>query len=390
MKNIEIQGQPDVLQETEIGSDIRTEELLVNMGPQHPSTHGVLRVVLRTDGELILQATPHIGYLHRCAEKIGENVSYKQYIPYTDRMDYLAAMNNNLGFALAVEKFAGIEVPARAQYIRVIAAELNRIASHLVALGSYGLDMGAFTPFLYCFREREWIMDLFESVCGARLTYSYITVGGVRQELPTGFVDRCKEFLDFFEPKIKEYNELLSYNHIFIQRTANVGVCPPQTAIAFGLTGPCLRGSGVNWDLRRATPYCKYEEFEFDIPIGKGECGTVGDCWDRYFVRVLEMTQSVRIVRQALEKLADGPVMAKVPRTLKLPAGEIYYEVENPRGQLGFYLVSDGGASPYRLKVRGPSFCNLSVLEEMATNCLLADISAMVGSLDVVMGEVDR
>ncbi len=390
MKEIEIQTQPDLLYEGEIASDLRTEELLVNMGPQHPSTHGVLRVVLETDGELILKATPHIGYLHRCAEKIGEKMSYRQYVPYTDRMDYLAAMNNNLGFALAVEKLGQIEVPERAQYIRVIMAELNRIASHLVGIGSYGLDMGAFTPFLYCFREREWIVDMFESTCGARLTYSYITVGGVREDLPENFVTHCGEFLDYFEPKIKEYNDLLSYNHIFINRTANVGVCPPELAIAYGLTGPCLRGSGVKWDLRKNAPYCRYDEFDFDVPVGQGRFGTVGDCWDRYFVRVQEMYQSVKIIRQALEKLTDGPVMSKVPRTIKLPEGEVYSEVENPRGQLGFYLVCDGGASPYRLKVRGPSFCNLSVLETLATKCLLADMAAMIGSLDIVMGEVDR
>ncbi|MEW6670966.1 MAG: NADH-quinone oxidoreductase subunit D [Thermodesulfobacteriota bacterium] len=390
MNDIRLQSQPDLSYQDEIPADVRTEELLVNMGPQHPSTHGVLRVVLQTDGEMVLKATPHIGYLHRCAEKIAENVTYPQFVPYTDRMDYLAAMNNNLGFALAVEKMAGIEVPPRAQYIRVIFAELNRIASHLVAVGTYGLDMGAFTPFLYCFREREWILDLFESACGARLTYSYITIGGVRQDLPDRFADMCEEFLDFFEHKIVEYNNLLSYNHIFIQRTGNVGVCPAPLAVAYGLTGPCLRGSGVKWDLRKAAPYSRYDEFEFDVPVGEGRFGTVGDCWDRYFVRVLELTQSARIVRQALQKLSPGPVEAKVPRSLKLPAGEIYSEVENPRGQLGFYIVSDGGRSPYRLKVRGPSFCNLSILTALAKNCLLADMAAIIGSLDVVMGEVDR
>jgi len=390
MKEIKLQSQPDMRYQDEIPSDVRTEELLVNMGPQHPSTHGVLRVVLQTDGEMVLKATPYIGYLHRCAEKIAENVTYQQFVPYTDRMDYLAAMNNNLGFALAVEKFAGIEVPLRAEYIRVIFAELNRIASHLVAIGTYGLDMGAFTPFLYCFREREWILDLFESTCGARLTYSYITIGGVRADLPPGFEDQCQEFLDYFEPKIKEYNDLLSFNHIFVKRTGNVGVCPAPMAIAFGLTGPCLRGSGVKWDLRKAMPYGRYDEFDFDVPIGRGQYGTTGDCWDRYFVRMLEMTQSIRIIRQALEKLSSGPVQAKVPRSLKLPAGESYCEVENPRGQLGFYIVSDGGRSPYRLKVRGPCFCNLSILEALARNCLLADVAAIIGSLDVVMGEVDR
>jgi len=390
MKKIELESRPDHLSNEEVLSDVYTEELLVNMGPQHPSTHGVLRVELLTDGELVLKAIPHIGYLHRCAEKIAENVPYRQFTPYTDRMDYLAAMNNNLGFALAVEKFAGIEVPDRAQYIRVIFSELNRISSHLVAIGTYGLDMGAFTPFLYCFREREWILDLFESTCGARLTYSYISIGGVREDVPDDFIDRCEEFLDYFQPKIKEYNELLSFNHIFVKRTGNVGICPAGMAVGYGLTGPCLRGSGVNWDLRKAVPYSKYDEFDFDIPVGDGRYGTVGDCWDRYFVRVQEMTQSVRIIRQALKKLSEGPVQAKVPRTLKLPAGESYFEIENPRGQLGFYIVSDGGASPYRVKTRGPSFCNLSVLESLGKDCLLADMAAIIGSLDVVMGEVDR
>ncbi len=390
MNTIELQSRPDILLDREIPSDIRTEELLVNMGPQHPSTHGVLRVALQTDGELILRAIPHIGYLHRCAEKVAENVTYRQFTPYTDRLDYLSAMNNNLGFALAVEKFAGIEVPARARYIRVIFAELNRIASHLVSIGTYGLDMGAFTPFLYCFREREWIIDMFESTCGSRLTYSYITVGGVREDLPKEFPDACEEFLNYFQYKIEEYNALLSFNHIFVKRTGNVGVCPAEMAIAYGLSGPCLRGSGVKWDLRRAFPYGGYDEFDFDIPTGVGRFGAVGDCWDRYFVRVLEMSQSARIIRQALDRLPEGPVQAKVPRTLKLPAGEIYFEIENPRGQLGFYIVSDGGTGPYRVKIRGPSFCNLSVLEALAKNCLLADIAAMIGSLDVVMGEVDR
>jgi len=392
MKEIERQYRhpPDLYQEGEIASDIRTEELTLNMGPQHPSTHGVLRVVLQTDGELVLKATPYIGYLHRCAEKIAEKVSYRQFTPYTDRLDYLAAMNNNLGFALAVEKLGGIEVPARAEYLRVIFGELNRIASHLVATGCYGLDMGAFTPFVYCFREREYILDLFEAACGARLTYSYITIGGVREDLPEGWIGRCRAFLDYLEPKIVEYNNLLSYNHIFINRSGNVGVCSRELALAYGLTGSCLRGSGVEWDLRKATPYCRYNEFDFDIPVGRGEKGTVGDCWDRYFVRIQEMVQSVRIIRQALDKLTDGPVQAKVPRVVKLPPGEIYYEVENPRGQLGFHLVSEGGASPYRLKIRGPSFCNLSILPVVARNCLLADISAFLGSLDVVMGEVDR
>jgi NADH-quinone oxidoreductase subunit D len=381
--------------------DVRTEEMLVNMGPQHPSTHGVLRVVLRTDGELVLETVPHIGYLHRCAEKIGENVAPYQYVPYTDRMDYLAGMNNNQAFALAVERLAGLEVPARAQVIRVIFAELNRIASHLVAVGTYGLDMGAFTPFLYCFREREMILDLFEAACGARLTYSYITVGGVTDDLPDGWVERCGEFLDYFEPKIDDYNNLLSYNQIFVKRTGNVGVISAEDCIAYGLTGPVLRGSGVKFDLRKATPYDGYEKYDFDIPVGLpgGSRGiprgvVVGDSWNRYYVRVLEMEQSVRIIRQCLADLpAPDPkqgVCNKKCKTVKLPADEIYVEIENPRGQLGFYVQGDGSAIPARVKARGPSFCNLCVMHHVGRNCLLADIPAIIGSMDVVMGEVDR
>jgi len=371
-------------------SDVRTEEILINMGPQHPSTHGVLRLILMTDGELVLEAQPDIGYLHRCAEKIGESVSWHQNVPYTDRLDYLASMNNNIAYCLAVEKLAGIEAPPRAQYIRVIVAEMNRIASHLVSWGTYGLDMGAFTPFLYSFRERELILDLFEALCGARLTYNYVTIGGVRRDLPPGWAQKAGEFLDYFEPKIAEYNDLLSYNHIFINRTANVGVIPADRAIAYGLSGPPLRGSGVKWDLRKVSPDLVYDKMEFDICVGEGRMGQVGDSWDRYFVRVLEMVQSARILRQALAQLPAGDTQAKVPRILKPPPGEVYYEIENPRGQLGFYLVCDGGAVPARVKVRGPSFCNLSILNEVARDCLLGDVPAIVGSIDVVMGEVDR
>ena len=371
-------------------SDLRTEEMIINMGPQHPATHGVLRIILRTDGELVLDAIPDIGYLHRCAEKIGENIPYTQFVPYTDRMDYLAAMNNNIAYCLAVEKLAGIEAPPRAQYLRVVVAEMNRIASHLVAWGTYGLDLGAFTPFLYAFRERELILDLFEALCGARLTYSCMAIGGVRFDAPAGWVEKVREFLDYFEPKIAEYNELLSFNQIFIKRTANVGVIPADLAIAYGLSGPVLRGSGVKWDLRKDTPDLVYDKMDFDVCVGDGRMGKVGDCWDRYFVRVLEMAQSVRIVRQALDQMPAGEVRAKVSRVFKPPVGEVYYEIENPRGQLGFYIVSDGQAVPYRLKARGPSFCNTSILREIARNCLLGDIPAIIGSIDVVMGEVDR
>jgi len=399
MDQIALVAAPDILiniDRSEQG-DLQTEEMLVNMGPQHPSTHGVLRIVLRTDGEMVLEAIPHIGYLHRCAEKIGENLQPYQYIPYTDRMDYLAGMNNNQAYAVAVERLCGIEVPPRAQALRVIFAELNRIASHLVALGTYGLDMGAFTPFLYCFREREMILDLFEAACGARLTYSYITIGGVTEDLPDGWVERCREFLDYFEPKIIDYNNLLSFNHIFVKRTSKIGVITPWDAVAFGITGPMLRASGVRWDLRKILPYDGYETYEFDVPIGRPG-GTdevprgvvVGDCWSRYYVRVLEMTQSVRIIQQALDRLAPGPVLAPKVKSLKLPAGEVYVEIENPRGQLGFFVVGDGSAIPYRVKARGPSFCNLSITTHICRDVLLADVPAIIGSIDVVMGEVDR
>jgi NADH-quinone oxidoreductase subunit D len=373
--------------------DFPTEEMLINMGPQHPATHGVLRVVLRTDGEMVLSAVPHIGYLHRCAEKIGESVPPYQYIPYTDRMDYVSGMNNNLAYALTIEKLTGLEVSRRAQIIRVVMAELNRIASHLVSFGCYGLDLGAFTAFLYGFREREMILDLLEAACGARLTYSYITIGGVMEDIPEGFIDRCGEFLDYFEPKIDEYNNLLSFNHIFVKRTANVGIISGEDAIAWGLTGPCLRASGVKWDLRKAQPDCSYEEYEFDVPIGEGLKGTVGDCWDRYFVRMLEMKQSVRILRQALDKLRGTPpgdVLHKKSRNVKLPDDEIYYEIENPRGQLGFYVRGNGSMVPYRVKARGPSFSNLCILDHVCRDCLLGDVAAIVGSIDMVMGEVDR
>lgn len=378
-------------------ADLATEEMLINMGPQHPATHGVFRVVLRTDGEIILEATPYIGYLHRCAEKIGENLQPYQWIPTTDRLDYLAAMNNNHTWALAIEQLSGLEVPERGKYIRIIAAELNRIASHLVAFGTYGLDMGAFTPFLYAFREREYILDMFEAMCGARLTYSYIYPGGPSHDLPEGFVERCREFLDYFEPKIDEYNQLLSFNHIFVRRTAGVGVITADRAIAYGLSGSCLRASGPRWDLRRARPYDIYDRFEFEIPIGvDGGSDDIprevrlGDCWNRYFVRMLEMKQSCRIVRQALDQLPDGPFKAKGGKTLKLPPREVYFEGENPRGQLGFYVRGDGSAIPNRVKCRAPSFCNISILPEVCRGVLLADVPAIIGSIDIVMGEVDR
>lgn len=375
-------------------ADVKTEEMLVNMGPQHPSTHGVLRVVLRTDGEMVLEAIPHIGYLHRCAEKIGENVAYYQYIPYTDRMDYLAGMNENWAFCRAVEKLGGIELTRRGEFIRIIICELNRVASHLVSFGTYGLDIGAFTPFLYAFREREYILDMFEMVCGARLTYSYLTVGGSTHDLPEGFLDKLTEFLDYFEPKIKEYNDLLSYNHIFIKRTANVGVIPQEMAVRYALTGPVIRGSGIPYDLRRDQPYSVYPELEFNVCVGRGEVGTIGDCWDRYIVRMHEMIEACKILRQAIKMIPTSGKGAeyrvKVPRNFKPAPGEVYVETENPRGVLGFYLESQGGPMPYRCKARAATFCNLSVTNEMCRNVLLADVPAIIGSIDIVMGQVDR
>lgn len=376
--------------ELDVHADVQSEEMLVNMGPQHPSTHGVLRLVLRTDGEMVLEAVPHIGYLHRCAEKIGENLAYFQYVPYTDRMDYLAGMNNAVGWCLTVEKLAKLELPRRAQYIRVIMCELNRIASHLVSMGAYGLDMGAFTPFLYAFREREFILDLFEAACGARLTYSYATPGGLMHDLPESWVNKCLEFLDYFEPKIEEYDRLLSFNHIFIKRTANIGVLSKELALDYCITGPMLRGSGIAWDFRKKRDYLPYADFEWEVAVGDGRMGTLGDCWDRYYVRIQEMRQCVKILRQALRMLPPGPHRIALPRIFKIPPGEIYMETEGARGQLGFYIESQGGPIPYRVKARGPSFCNLSVAHELCKNCLLADVPAIVGSIDIVMGETDR
>lgn len=376
--------------------DVATEEMLVNMGPQHPSTHGVLRVALRTDGEMVLEAVPHIGYLHRCAEKIGESIPYGQYVPYTDRMDYVAGMNENWAYCRAVEKLADIDLPKRAELIRIIVCELNRIASHLVSFGTYGLDLGAFTPFLYAFREREYVLDLFEMVCGARLTYSYLTIGGSTHDLPEGYTDRVTEFLDYFEPKIDEYDQLLTYNHIFIKRTADVGVISPELCTAYALTGPVIRGSGIDYDLRRSEPYSLYPQMDFDVCIGKGEVGTVGDCWDRYKVRMDEMRESCKIIRQAMKMLpepsdtGDGRYRVKLPRNFKPDPGEVYVETENPRGVLGFYLESQGGPIAFRCKARAATFCNLSVVGEVAKGVLLGDMPAIIGSIDVVMGQVDR
>jgi NADH-quinone oxidoreductase subunit D len=390
--------------------DVRTDEMLVNMGPQHPSTHGVLRLVLRTDGEIISEVWPHLGYLHRCAEKIGENVTPIQYIPYTDRMDYLAAMNMNLGYALAVEKLCGMKVPEKAQVIRVIIAELNRIASHLVGMGAYGLDLGTFSPFLYAFREREMILDLFEDVCGARLTYSYVTVGGVHDDLPDGWVERCQKFLDYLKPRIPEYHALLTTNHIFVQRTANIGILPKDLALSYGCTGPMLRGSldrragDPDWDLRKTEPCCGYETYDFKavippfdddyygVPYRTPAGAVIGDAWHRFYVRMLEVVESIKIVEQGLRRYpaAQGSHRVEPPR--HLPAGEAYLETECPRGQMGFYVVGrfTKDPVPLRVRARSSSFCNLSVTNEICRGCLIADVPAVVGSIDIVMGEIDR
>ena len=380
--------------EREFMLDVKTQDLEVNMGPQHPATHGVMRVLVRTDGELVTGAQPHLGYLHRAAEKIGENVEWLQYLPYTDRYDYLAAMNNNLGYSLAVEALMDVEIPRRAQMIRVICAELNRIASHLVAYGTYGLDIGAFTPFLYAFREREWILMLFEKICGARLTYSYIRIGGVFNDAPPGWLDEIGHFCDVFEDKWREYVDLLMMNKIFVERTANVCVITKEMALDFGLTGPMLRGSGVDFDLRRDCPYMIYDEIwqadAYEIPVGRGEQGALGDSWDRFFVRVQEMLESLKIIRWCLANIEEGPTIGELPKTLKVPAGEAYVGIENPRGELGHYVVSDGGKVAVRCRVRGPSFVNLAVLEDLLPNTLLADTVAIIGSTDIVVGETDR
>jgi NADH-quinone oxidoreductase subunit D len=370
---------------TSTGRAIRSEEMIINMGPQHPSTHGVLRLEIVVDGEIVVDVIPHIGYLHRCFEKHAEAMTnYQQVIPYCDRLDYIASMNMDWAYALAVEKMLGIQVPERVEYIRVIMAELQRIASHLIALGTYGLDVGAFTPFLFMFRDRERILDLFEMTCGARLLYNYIWIGGLSHDLPPGFIEKAKAFCTYFRPNIKEFNDLLTYNEIFIKRTANV------VAIAYACSGPMLRGSGIKFDLRKDDPYSIYNRFEFDIPVGMGEVGAVGDCWDRYMVRMREMEQSLNIIEQALAQIPDGDVASAIPKRIRPNAGEVYVRSESPRGEIGFYVVSDGTTTPYRLKARSPAFVNLSVTPEICRGSMIADLVAIVGSVDIVLGEVDR
>jgi NADH-quinone oxidoreductase subunit D len=380
----------ETTKQSEVPDGISGGELVINFGPQHPSMHGVLRLIVKSDGEIVSEITPVIGYLHRGLEKIAEQLNYHQFMPYTDRLDYLASMNCNFAYAATVEKLAGIEVPKRAEYIRVIMAELNRIASHLVFFGTAGMESGAWTPIVYAFREREYILDLFDMTCGQRLTYNYFRIGGVADDLPKGFIEKAKEFCNYFEPKLKEYNNLLTYNEIFIKRTANISVLTADMAIKYGVTGPNLRACGVKWDLRKDEPYSVYPELDFEVPIGKGEKGTAGDIWDRYIIRMREMEQSLKIIRQCLDKIPEGEYCAAVPRIFKPAAGEVYCRFENPRGDLGMYLVSDGNKSPYRLKIRTPSFANLWVLPKICKGEMISDLIMAVGSLDVILPEIDR
>jgi NADH-quinone oxidoreductase subunit D len=362
---------------------IRTEEMVLNVGPQHPSTHGVLRLEAVLDGELVIDVVPYLGYLHRCFEKHSEAMTYPQVIPYVDRMDYLAAMNSEHGYALAVERLMGIEVPEK----------VERIASHLIAVGTFGLDVGAFTPFLYCFRDREDILEMFEKTCGARLLYNYIWVGGLSHDLHPDVLGMVRTFVKKNRATHKEVNELLTFNKIFVERTINVGVLKPDVAINCGASGPMLRGSGIKWDLRRDDPYSIYDRFEFDIPVGTGLMGQVGDCFDRHWVRMLEWEQSLNIIEQVLEKFPQNDktdVQKAVPKRIKPATGEIYSRTENPRGELGYYIQSKDGINPWRLKVRSPAFTNLSLLPIISRGYLMADLIIILGSIDIVLGEVDR
>ena len=380
--------------------ELRSEELVINLGPQHPSTHGVLRLEVLLDGEIVRDVVPHIGYLHRCFEKHTESLSYNQIIPYVDRLDYMAAMNSEHAYAMGVEKMLGIteQIPKRVEYIRVLVAELNRLASHFVAIGSYGMDLGAFTPFLWMVRDREHILRMLEWASGARMLYNYIWIGGLFYDVPVGFEQRCSEFIGYIKPKLEELDTVLLQNKIFIDRTANVGVLPLDLAINYGITGPMLRASGLRYDLRKVDGYSVYPELDFDIPIGKGEMGQVGDCYDRNQVRVMEIYESLKIIEQCVEKLTkehkrnrDFDPQAIVPKKIRPKAGDFYVRAENPKGELGFFFRADGKSDkPLRCKARGPSFVNLSIIAELAKGGMIADLIAILGSIDIVLGEVDR
>ncbi len=383
-----------------LAKDLRKEEMVLNMGPQHPSTHGVLRLEIVTDGEVVVDVVPHIGYLHRCFEKHAESMPFNQIIPYVDRMDYAAAMNSEHAYVMGVEKMLGIEndIPKRVEYIRVLVAELNRLASHFIAIGTYAMDIGAYTPFLWLMRDREHILRLLEWICGARMLYNYIWVGGLFYDLPVGFEERCLEFVTYLKPKLVELQQLVVENKIFVLRTANVGVLPMATAINYGCTGPVLRAAGLRYDLRRVDGYSVYPELEFEVPIGKGEVGTLGDCWDRNSVRVQECWESVKIIEQCIAKLTTDHARTRsfdpqaiVPKKIRPKAMDFYARAENPKGELGYFFRTDGRSDiPLRCKARACSFHNLSVISEISRGGLLADLVAVIGSLDLVMGEVDR
>jgi NADH-quinone oxidoreductase subunit D len=380
--------------------NLRSEEMIINLGPQHPSTHGVLRLEVLMDGEIVKEVVPHIGYLHRCFEKHAENLPFNQVIPFVDRLDYVASMNSEHAYAMGVERMLGIEnqIPKRVEYIRVLVSELNRIASHFIAIGTYGMDIGAFTPFFWIMRDREHILRMLEWASGARLLYNYIWIGGLFYDLPVGFEERCSEFVRYIKPKLKELEDILINNKIFIARTANVGVLPLDLAINNGVTGPMLRASGLRFDLRRVDGYSIYPELDFDIPIGEGKMGAVGDCWDRTYVRYLELYESIKIIEQCLVQLTgdhkrskDFDPQALVPKKIRPKAQDLYVRAEIPKGELGFYFRADGRNDiPFRCKCRSCSFVNLSVLPEISKGILVADLIAIIGSIDVVMGEVDR
>jgi len=370
--------------------DRNNEEMLVNFGPQHPSTHGVLNFLVETDGEVMKRAIPDIGYLHRSLEKIGEMVGYPGYMPYTDRIDYLAAMFANEGYAIAIERLIKADPPPRAKYLRAISCELNRIASHLVSVGTMATDIGAVTPLVYALRERELINDLLEALCGARLTYNYHRVGGVAFDVPEGWRDKALRYLDRFDSLIQEWDRLITWNEIYLKRLGGVAAIPGALAVDYGLSGPNLRGSGVDWDLRRDVPYGAYPDFKFEVPVGKGWAGAVGDSFDRYYVRVLEMAESSRIVRQALDKLPDGEVMAKVPRKIKPEPGEVQSRVESARGEMAYYVVSDGTERAYRIRARTGSYMAMGIIEDISPGLMVADLIALIASLDVVAPETDR
>ena len=365
---------------------LKTEPFVLNLGPLHPSTHGVFRMRATLDGEVIIDIEPVFGYLHRGVEKLAEGRTYKQNIPLTDRLDYLASMSNNLSYVMAVEKLAGIQVPERAEYLRVIMAELQRIASHLIAVGSLANDLGTFfTPFQYMFRERERILDLFEMACGQRLTYNYMRFGGVSHDIPDEFLPALGKFLSRMPGFIAEYDQLLAENEILLARLKGVGILPKELAINSSASGPVLRASGVKWDIRQADPYSVYDRFEFDIPTG-----SIGDCYDRYRIRIEEMNQSVGILKQAIEQLPPGKVLNKVPLRLRPPMGEAYAHIEAPRGELGFFLVSDNSEKPYRFHIRASTLISLTALREMIVGWKLADAIVVFGSIDICLGEVDR